>query len=55
MEMSLSDKTDAGFLLSTDFERAVDALPLVSVDWVLLNPDGEILLGQRRNAPARHW
>jgi ADP-ribose pyrophosphatase YjhB (NUDIX family) len=27
----------------------------VSVDWVLLNPAGQILLGQRRNAPARHW
>lgn len=51
----MSDKTDSGFLLSADFERAVDALPLVSVDWVLLNPAGQILLGQRRNAPARHW
>jgi colanic acid biosynthesis protein WcaH len=55
MEMSLSIKTDSGFLLSADFKRAVDALPLVSVDWVLLNPAGQILLGQRRNAPARHW
>ena len=53
--MSVSVKTDSGFLLSTDFERAVDALPLVSVDWVLLNPAGQILLGQRLNAPARYW
>jgi len=53
--MSLSDKTDSGFLLSKDFERAVGFLPLVSVDWVLLNPAGQLLLGQRRNAPARHW
>ncbi len=53
--MSLSDKTDSGFLLSTDFERVVGALPLVSVDWVLLNPVGQILLGNRRNAPAQFW
>jgi colanic acid biosynthesis protein WcaH len=53
--MSLSDKTNSGFLLSTEFERAVGALPLVSVDWVLLNPAGQLLLGQRCNAPARHW
>jgi colanic acid biosynthesis protein WcaH len=55
MEMSLFDKTDAGFLLSSEFENAVNALPLVSIDWVLLSPIGQILLGQRRNAPARHW
>ncbi len=51
----MSDKTHAGYLLSADFKRGVDALPLVSVDWVLLNPAGQILLGQRRNAPAQHW
>jgi colanic acid biosynthesis protein WcaH len=49
------DKIDACFLLLPDFERAVGALPLVSVDWVLLNPDGQMLLGCRRNASARHW
>ena len=53
--MSLSDKNDAGFLLSADFFRAVDSLPLVSVDLVLINPADQILLGKRRNAPARHW
>lgn len=53
--MSLLGKTDAGFLLSADFDRAVDVLPLVSVDWVLLNSAGQMLLGQRRNPPARHW
>ncbi|MFY7906660.1 MAG: NUDIX domain-containing protein [Burkholderiaceae bacterium] len=49
------DKIDAGFLSLPEFERAVGALPLVSVDWVLLNPAGQMLLGHRRNAPARHW
>jgi ADP-ribose pyrophosphatase YjhB (NUDIX family) len=51
----LLDKIDAGFLRLSEFKRAVGALPLVSVDWVLLNPSGQILLGHRRNAPARHW
>lgn len=49
------DKLDSGFLSLPDFESAVGALPLVSVDWVLLNPAGQMLFGQRRNAPARHW
>lgn len=53
--MRLLDKIDAGFLPWPEFERAVGALPLVSVDWVLLNPAGQMLLGHRRNAPARHW
>ena len=53
--MRLLDKIDAGFLPLPEFERAVGALLLVSVDWVLLNPAGQMLLGRRRNAPARHW
>jgi colanic acid biosynthesis protein WcaH len=53
--MHLLDKIDAGFLPLPEFERAVGALPLVSVDWVLLNPAGQMLLGHRQNAPARHW
>jgi colanic acid biosynthesis protein WcaH len=53
--MRLLDKIDAGFLPLPEFERLVGALPLVSVDLVLLNPRGQILLGKRRNAPARHW
>ncbi|WP_345740539.1 VanZ family protein [Hydrogenophaga aromaticivorans] len=42
-----------GFLPRAQFQRAVAALPLVSVDWVLTNPAGELLVGQRLNAPAR--
>jgi len=53
--MRLLDKIDVGFLPLSEFERAVSALPLVSLDWVLLNPSGQMLLGHRRNAPARHW
>lgn len=38
-----------------EFAAAVAALPLVSVDWVVTNPDGQLLLGERINAPARGW
>ena len=51
----MSDKIDTDFLSLPAFERAVGALPLVSVDSVLLNSAGQMLLGYRRNAPARHW
>lgn len=43
----------AGLLPPEQFQQAVAALPLVSVDWVLSNPAGELLVGQRLNAPAR--
>jgi len=39
----------------SQFAAAVAALPLVSLDWVITNPDGQLLLGQRLNAPARGW
>lgn len=42
-----------GLLPLVQFQQAVAALPLVSVDWVLTNPAGELLVGQRLNAPAR--
>jgi len=41
-----------GLLPLVQFQQAVAALPLVSVDWVLTNPAGELLVGQRLNAPA---
>lgn len=44
-----------GWLSEADFTRAVEALPLVSVDWVVLNPAGQMLLGLRRRSPARDW
>ncbi len=53
--MCLLDKIVTGFLPLPKFERSVGALPLVSVDWVLLNPAGQMLLGHLRNAPAHHW
>ena len=46
---------NAALLPAPAFAAAVAALPLVSLDWVLTNPDGQLLLGQRLNAPARGW
>lgn len=45
----------AALLPQPVFAAAVTALPLVSLDWVLTNPSGQLLLGQRMNAPARGW
>ena len=42
-----------GLLPDAQFRSAIEALPLVSIDWVLSNPSGEVLVGQRLNAPAR--
>lgn len=50
---SLDAKVSGGLLPLAQFQQAVAALPLVSVDWVLTNPAGELLVGQRLNAPAR--
>lgn len=48
-------RNSTGWLSDTQFSMAVDALPLVSVDLVVVNPAGHMLLGKRRNAPAQLW
>ena len=45
----------SGWTPDKEFAKAVNAFPLVSVDLVLVNTAGQMLLGLRRNAPARHW
>lgn len=35
------------------FRSAVQVLPLVSVDWELVDPQGWVLTAWRQNAPAR--
>ncbi len=40
-------------LNDSDFLRIVDATPLVSIDLILRNATGEILLGRRTNRPAQ--
>ena len=44
-----------GHLPATDFRQALSALPLVSIDLCVTDPRGRLLLGLRRNAPARGW
>lgn len=50
---SLPFSSSSSFLPQAEFEAALALLPLVSVDWVLTNPAGDLLVGQRLNAPAR--
>lgn len=42
-------------LPAAQFAAACEALPLVSIDLVLTDDVGRLLLGLRRNAPARDW
>ena len=42
-------------LPAAQFAQACEALPLVSIDLVLTDEAGRLLLGLRRNAPARDW
>lgn len=47
--------TPQTLLSDREFTRAVAALPLVSIDICVTDPDGKLLLGKRNNAPARDW
>lgn len=42
-------------LPAAQFAQACEALPLVSIDLVLTDESNRLLLGLRRNAPARDW
>ena len=42
-------------LPAAQFAQACEALPLVSIDLVLTDDTHRLLLGLRRNAPARGW
>ena len=45
-----------GFLPPDDFKQIVRHAPLVAIDLVIENADGKILLGWRKNLPAKdHW
>lgn len=41
------------FLSSTDFAHVIHCAPLVSIDLVVRDEDGRVLVGQRLNRPAR--
>ena len=54
--MLRSDLLPTAMLLPEEqFQHACAALPLVSIDLVLTDPHGRLLLGLRNNAPARGW
>jgi colanic acid biosynthesis protein WcaH len=42
------------FLSKADFTQVIAHTPLVSIDLVVKNPQGEFLLGWRTNRPAKH-
>jgi len=44
---------DSAMLNDTDFLHIVDATPLVSIDLIVRNERGEVLLGRRANRPRR--
>lgn len=43
------------FLSQQDFARVVRATPLISLDLIVENPRGEVLLGRRTNRPAQGY
>lgn len=44
------------FLDGNTFETVIDSTPLISIDLVVRNPQGHVLLGYRTNRPAKdHW
>tara|TARA_Y100000996_G_scaffold281652_1_gene222251 strand:- start:25 stop:513 length:489 start_codon:yes stop_codon:yes gene_type:complete len=50
--MSLSDT----WLDTEDYKKMVKAMPIVSVDLIINDDHGRILLGKRKNRPAaNHW
>lgn len=55
IETDFCRAAEVAVLPAHQFAAAVTALPLVSVDWVLINPDGQLLLGQCINASAYGW
>src|SRR5206468_6473609 len=48
------DRKPEAWLEPQDFERVVRFTPLVSIDIVVRSKDGHVLLGRRKNEPARN-
>jgi colanic acid biosynthesis protein WcaH len=53
--MTSPPENSENWLDTKTFTLACSALPLVSIDWVISNSEGKMLLGLRRNAPAKNW
>src|SRR4026207_2429248 len=48
------DPKPGAWLEPQDFERVVRFTPLVSIDIIVRSKDGRVLLGRRKNEPARN-
>ena len=48
------DRLPGAWLDAQDFERVVRCTPLVSIDIIVRSKDGRVLLGRRKNEPARN-
>lgn len=43
-------------LTDTDFQTIIKLTPLISIDFIIYNENGEIMLGKRKNEPAKgYW
>ncbi len=51
---AIDDRKPGAWLEPQDFERVVRFTPLVSIDIVVRSKDGHVLLGRRKNEPARN-
>ena len=47
--------TRSNWLRDEVFSSAIDAVPLVPLDFLVFDPEGRVLLGQRNNRPAKGW
>src|ERR1041384_3308363 len=52
--LSPNDRPPGAWLEPQDFERVVRFTPLVSIDIIVSSRDGRVLLGRRKNEPARN-
>jgi colanic acid biosynthesis protein WcaH len=49
----ISEPQPGEWLETKDFEHIVRLTPLVSIDLLVRSPDGRVLVGRRKNAPAK--
>jgi colanic acid biosynthesis protein WcaH len=49
----ISEPKPGEWLEIKDFEQIVRLTPLVSIDLIVRSPDGRVLVGRRKNAPAK--
>ena len=54
-KMTDPDEDRAGWVEPEDFATVVRCAPLVSMDLIVRDPAGRVLVGRRRNAPAQGW